>query len=151
VDYYLAFQSGSIDPEDLASDVVDYMNSVEDYGSKIIKTTEDLKDIKILDTIFYQLPGDNQQTKLTLDSPNNLIKYQKLIQSNFGNPRFVLMKSLKTPRDLRPQYISWIKEGSNIMENVYTTKAAMLQNSLNQTVYSDDIIKAVLADLAEEG
>lgn len=150
VDYYIAHKTVPVDLNNTANEIIEYVNTIPDYtGGVPITTTNRLKEIRILDTISYMENGE--QKTLSLDSPENLIAYRKLIQQRFSDPSLQLKKLVRVARDLRPQYIYWLKENSNLIEDIYTTKVAILQNSLNQEVYSDEIINAILHDLATEG
>jgi len=62
--------------------------------------------IKPLDTVRYKLSTDTEWQELTLDSLDNLIKFQKVVEENTnystGTTDLEIEKFISKPHDLRP-------------------------------------------------
>lgn len=118
--------------------------------------------IKPLDTVRYKLSTDTEWQELTLDSLNNLIKFQKIVEKNTnystGTTDLEIEKFISKPHDLRPQSITWKsynQENGVIVtrpHSIYTTIASRLSQRVGQKENLHQTqIETALAELAEAG
>ena len=152
VKMYLKRKS-NIAPENLIEQFDQNIPTVE-----IISNVDQLKNIKILDTITYKMPESNDYITVTLDTLKDLQDFWKKVEQ-YTNPdgsitNLVIMINRDISHDLRPQYISWIVEyvdGIKRHKNIYATKAAYLSTQIGKVKQNEDTIETLISDLAEKG
>jgi len=98
---------------------------------EVVSNVDQLKNIKILDTVTYRIPEIDGQVTVTLDTLKDLQDFWNKVEQH-TNPDgsitdMVIMINRDISHDLRPQYVSWIVEyvdGIKRHKNIYATKAA---------------------------